>query len=102
MTDVLLFLLGLVILFVVLSWVYPPLLCQVLWLVAHSLYRLRVHHRERLPRTGGGLIVCNHVSYVDWLVLWVAASRPVTFVLWGTYYRNPLLRFFLSWARRNT
>src|SRR5262249_49086580 len=54
------------------------------------------------PKTGGGLIVCNHVSYVDWLLLWVACPRPVTFVLWGGYYRNPILRFFLSWVRNNT
>jgi acyl-[acyl-carrier-protein]-phospholipid O-acyltransferase/long-chain-fatty-acid--[acyl-carrier-protein] ligase len=102
MLDVLLSLLGLLLLVAGLTWLFPALLRPVLWPVAHLLYRLRVHHRERIPATGGGLIVCNHVSYVDWLVLWVACPRPVTFVLWGGYYRNPILRFFLSWVRNNT
>ncbi|MBA4063377.1 MAG: hypothetical protein C0501_06625 [Isosphaera sp.] len=89
-------------LYAALAWVHPPLLRPALWLLARSLYRLRTHHADRVPRTGGVLVVSNHVSYVDWLLLWVASPRPVTFVLWGGYYRNPVLRFFLSWARRNT
>jgi acyl-[acyl-carrier-protein]-phospholipid O-acyltransferase / long-chain-fatty-acid--[acyl-carrier-protein] ligase len=102
MLAVVLSLAGLVLLYAVLTWVYPPLLRPFLWLVAHALYRFRVYHRNRVPASGGALVVCNHASYVDWLVLWLASPRPVTFVLWGTYYRNPVLRFFLSWARHNT
>jgi acyl-[acyl-carrier-protein]-phospholipid O-acyltransferase/long-chain-fatty-acid--[acyl-carrier-protein] ligase len=88
--------------YAVLTWIYPPLLRVLFWFVAHVLYRFRVYNRDRIPTTGGGLIVCNHVSYLDWLLLWVACPRRVTFVLWGGYYRNPILRFFLSWARQNT
>jgi acyl-[acyl-carrier-protein]-phospholipid O-acyltransferase/long-chain-fatty-acid--[acyl-carrier-protein] ligase len=55
-----------------------------------------------VPATGGAIVVCNHVSYVDWLLLWLACPRRVTFVLWNTYDRNPVFRFFLSWARHNT
>src|SRR5262245_60687955 len=102
MLEVFLSLVGLFLLCAVLTWILPPLLRPFLWLVARLLFRLRVHHRDRIPTTGGTLIISNHVSYVDWLVIWVACPRPVTFVLWGSYYRNPLLRFFLSWARHNT
>jgi acyl-[acyl-carrier-protein]-phospholipid O-acyltransferase/long-chain-fatty-acid--[acyl-carrier-protein] ligase len=80
----------------------PPLLRPLLWAVAHAGYRLTAHHRERVPVTGGVLIVANHVSYVDWLVFWVACPRPVTFVLWNRHARNPVLRVFLFWARHNT
>ena len=93
---------GSVLLYAVLTWVYPPLLRPLLWLVAHAFYHLRAYHRDRIPATGGALVVCNHVSYIDWLVLWPACPRRVKFVLWGTYYRNPIFRFFLSWARHNT
>ncbi|MBP3961013.1 AMP-binding protein [Gemmata sp. G18] len=86
----------------VLTWALPSLLRPVLWLVANGLYRFTVYHRERVPARGGTLIVANHVSYVDWLVLWVACPRSAAFVLWGGYYCNPVLRFFLSWARHNT
>jgi acyl-[acyl-carrier-protein]-phospholipid O-acyltransferase / long-chain-fatty-acid--[acyl-carrier-protein] ligase len=87
---------------VALTWLYPPLLRPFLWVLVRACYRFTAYHRDRVPATGGVLIVANHVSYIDWLVLWVACPRRVTFVLWGSYYRNPLLRFFLSWARRNT
>src|SRR4029079_18122046 len=80
----------------------PRLLRPLVWLAAHALYRVRVYHRDRVPATGGAIVVCNHVSYVDWLLLWLACPRRVTFVLWNTYDRNPILRFFLSWARHNT
>src|SRR5579883_34835 len=86
----------------VLTWLYPPLLRPVFWLFAHTCYRFTVYHRDRIPPTGGVLIVANHVSYIDWLVLWLACPRPLTFVLWGGYYHHPLLRFFLSWVRKRT
>ena len=91
-----------VVLYISLSWFYPPLLKPLFWLIVHGMFRFRVYHRERVPRAGGVLIVCNHVSYIDWLLLGVACPRRVTFVLWASYYRNPVLRFFLSWARHDT
>jgi acyl-[acyl-carrier-protein]-phospholipid O-acyltransferase/long-chain-fatty-acid--[acyl-carrier-protein] ligase len=101
MLEAVLTLAGLFLLYAALAWLYPPLLHPFLWLVAHALYRLRVHNRDRVPAAGGALVVSNHVSYVDWLVLWVASPRPVTFVLWDVYYRNPVLRFLFSWGRHN-
>jgi acyl-[acyl-carrier-protein]-phospholipid O-acyltransferase/long-chain-fatty-acid--[acyl-carrier-protein] ligase len=102
MTEVLLSLLGVVLVYAGLAWCYPTLLRPLLWLIAHTLYRFRVYNRDRIPRSGGVLVVCNHVSFVDWLVLWLASPRPPLFVLWGQYYTNPILRFVLSWVRHNT
>lgn len=48
------------------------------------------------------MVVANHVSYIDWLLLWAACPRPVHFVLWSRYYRHPLLRLLLSWGRHRT
>ena len=79
-----------------------PLLRPLVWLLARLLYRFRVHGREKIPAGGGCLMVCNHVSYVDWLVLWAAAPRTPTFVLWATLYRHPLLAFALWWVRKRT
>jgi acyl-[acyl-carrier-protein]-phospholipid O-acyltransferase/long-chain-fatty-acid--[acyl-carrier-protein] ligase len=86
----------------ILTWLLPVLLRPLFWVLAHALYRISTYGRVRLPLEGGGLIVCNHTSYVDWLILWVACPRPAKFVLWGSYYRNPILSFFLSWARGHT
>jgi acyl-[acyl-carrier-protein]-phospholipid O-acyltransferase/long-chain-fatty-acid--[acyl-carrier-protein] ligase len=93
---------GLVLLYAALAWVFPPVLRPLLWLLVRVMYRFTVHGRDRVPASGGVLVVCNHVSYVDWLVLWVACPRDPTFVLWSTYDRSPVLRFFLSWVRKNT
>ena len=102
-TEPVLVLLGAFVLFLaLLTWLFPALLRPVLWLAVRGLYRFTAYHPARVPATGGVLIVSNHVSYVDWLVFWVACPRPATFVLWGSYYRHPLLRFALSWARHHT
>ena len=85
-----------------LTWLFPPLLRPLLWLFAHTCYRFTVYHRDRVPTSGGVLIVSNHVSRIDWLVYILACPRDVLFVTWSGYYRHPLLRFFLSWARHNT
>ncbi|MBA4186411.1 MAG: hypothetical protein C0467_00185 [Planctomycetaceae bacterium] len=92
---------GLLLLCVVLSWVFPIFLRPALWIAAHLLYRFQVYHRDRVPKSGGVLIVANHVSLIDWLVLWLACPRSAAFVSRVHYYRNPVLRFFLSWARHN-
>lgn len=85
-----------------LTWLFPSLLRPLGGLLVQTLYRFTVYHRTRIPPTGGVLVVANHVSYIDWLVFWLACPRPLTFVLWESYYRHPLLRFFLSWVRHHT
>ena len=100
--DFALLFLGLFPLYAALSWAFPGLL-RPLWLgLLHLTYRFRVHNATNLPATGPALIVCNHVTYVDWMILWAACRRPVRFVLWAGYYKNPILRFFLSWVRHRT
>ncbi|VTT99168.1 2-acyl-glycerophospho-ethanolamine acyltransferase : Putative fused MFS-type Permease and bifunctional Acyl-[acyl-carrier-protein]-phospholipid O-acyltransferase/Acyl-[acyl-carrier-protein] synthetase OS=Candidatus Nitrospira defluvii GN=NIDE1185 PE=4 SV=1: Acyltransferase: AMP-binding [Gemmataceae bacterium] len=87
---------------VVATWLVPGLLRPLLWVAVRALYRVRVHHRDRVPASGGVLVVCNHVSVIDWLLLWLACPRSAAFVSQAKYGRNPVARFFLSWARRNT
>ena len=73
------------------------------WLAGlHAAYRFRVYHAAHLPATGPALIVANHGSYLDWLILWAACPRRVTFVLWEGYYQYPLFRFFLWYVRHHS
>ncbi|MCU0702588.1 MAG: AMP-binding protein [Fimbriiglobus sp.] len=88
--------------YAVLAWFFPAMLRPVWWLLARTLYRFHVHDRHQVPAAGPVLLVANHVSYIDWLLVWAACPRPVTFVLWAKYRRNPVLRFFLSFVRRRT
>jgi 1-acyl-sn-glycerol-3-phosphate acyltransferase len=60
-------------------------------LVVRVLYHLRSRGVENIPETGAALLVCNHVSYVDALVMSAACPRPIRFVMEAEIYRLPLL-----------
>jgi acyl-[acyl-carrier-protein]-phospholipid O-acyltransferase / long-chain-fatty-acid--[acyl-carrier-protein] ligase len=71
----------------------------VLWLPAHVLYRIRVFGEENVPASGPALLVCNHVSFIDAFLVFLAQRRPVRFVAWAPYTRVPGLRLLLRLAR---
>lgn len=56
------------------------------WLAAHSLYRISTLNAERMPERGGALIVANHVSWIDWLVILASTRRRVSFLIYREYY----------------
>jgi len=70
-----------------------------LWLVTHTIYRLRATGAENVPATGPALLVCNHVSYIDWLLVLAAQKRRVRFVVWAPYVKMLGLRHVLRWFR---
>src|SRR5207245_1301218 len=83
-----------------LGWRRPEALVRVLlWLPAHLLYRARVFGRENIPATGGALLVCNHVSFIDAFLVFLAQRRVVRFLGWAPYTRVPGLRWLLKLAR---
>ena len=64
------------------------------WLLVRSLYRLRLHGIERhVPDEGPALLVCNHVSYMDALVLAASIPRPVRFVMYYKIFNIPVMRW---------
>ena len=52
------------------------LLRLLLWMFTHSVYRIRVEGRDNIPERGGALFVCNHVSFVDALLVLASTDRP--------------------------
>ena len=64
------------------------------WLIISVLYRLRVTGLENLPERGPAIVVCNHVSYIDPIILAGSVRRPMRFVMWYKIFDIPLLRFF--------
>ncbi len=71
------------------------LLRLVLVLLTHSVYRLRVVGRRNVPETGGAMLVPNHVSFVDGLLVLAGLDRPVRFVVDAEYFYFPLWSPFL-------
>jgi len=69
-----------------------PMRCLV-WLLIHTLYRMRPQGLERLPSSGAAILTPNHVSYVDALILAGSIDRPVRFVMHHAIYRLPVLNF---------
>ncbi|MCY3956386.1 MAG: acyl-[ACP]--phospholipid O-acyltransferase [Nitrospira sp.] len=74
------------------AWLMPEtFLRMVLFLVTHTLYRLRVVGREHVPERGGSLLLPNHVSFVDGLLLLASIDRPIRFLVDRYYYELPFL-----------
>ncbi|WP_028696876.1 MFS transporter [Pseudomonas cremoricolorata] len=69
-----------------------------IWLLSHSMYRVEHRDLERIPDEGAALLVCNHVSFVDALLLSGAIRRPIRFVMYYKIYRIPLLNFVFRTA----
>jgi 1-acyl-sn-glycerol-3-phosphate acyltransferase len=69
------------------------------WLLAHVLYRLKTEGRDHIPEEGPALLVCNHVSFIDWLVIASACKRPARFVMHHGFMKIPLLGVFFRDAK---
>jgi acyl-[acyl-carrier-protein]-phospholipid O-acyltransferase / long-chain-fatty-acid--[acyl-carrier-protein] ligase len=59
------------------------------------IYRTRSLHAARVPETGGALLISNHVSYVDALVLSATCDREVVFTVYDGFFNNPFLSRFM-------
>lgn len=63
------------------------------WLLVHSIYRLRITGIEHIPEKGPALLVCNHQSLADALVVSAACRRPIRFLMYYTIFNIPGLNF---------
>jgi 1-acyl-sn-glycerol-3-phosphate acyltransferase len=69
------------------------------WVLVHTLYRVRVEGLKNLPEEGAALLVCNHVSFMDPLIIMASVRRPVRFVMYYKIFNIPLLKFVFRTAR---
>ena len=71
----------------------------VAWILISTLYRIRVTGIENIPDEGPAILVCNHVSYADALIIGGSISRPARFVMWYKIFDVPFLRFIFRHAK---
>lgn len=64
-----------------------------IWMLSHSMYRVEHRNLDRIPDDGAALLVCNHVSFVDALLIGGAVRRPIRFVMYYKIYNLPVLNF---------
>jgi 1-acyl-sn-glycerol-3-phosphate acyltransferase len=79
-------------------WIFtivPEFLMRFLsWVLVRALYRLELHGIEKhVPDEGPALIVCNHVTYMDALILSASIPRPVRFVMYYRIFNIPVMRW---------
>ena len=89
---------------VVAGWIFalvPEFLMRFLsWLMVRALYRMRPRGIEdNVPDEGAALIVCNHVSYMDALILAASIPRPVRFVMYYRIFNIPVMRWIFRTAK---
>ena len=75
------------------------LLRFIVWMLIHTVYRLDVRGIDHLPDEGAAVVACNHVSFVDALILTAASRRPIRFIMDHRIYRSPLLGYVFRTAR---
>jgi 1-acyl-sn-glycerol-3-phosphate acyltransferase len=71
----------------------------IIWILTHTMYRVRHIDLHKIPDEGACVLVCNHVSFVDALLIGGACRRPVRFVTFKPIYNMPVLNFIFRTAK---
>ena len=66
----------------------------VMMILGKLIYRTRVEGLSNIPKTGAAVLVCNHVSFVDWLIISALIKRPIRFVMHYSFMKVPILKYF--------
>ena len=69
------------------------------WILINTLYRVRTSGLESIPENGPAVLVCNHVSFMDALVVGGSIRRPVRFVMYYKIFQIPILKFLFRTAK---
>jgi 1-acyl-sn-glycerol-3-phosphate acyltransferase len=69
------------------------------WMLIHTVHRVATVDVERIPDEGPAVLVCNHVSYVDAIVIGAASPRPIRFVMDHRIFGMPLLGWIFRTAK---
>ncbi|MBM7071121.1 MFS transporter [Shewanella sp. 202IG2-18] len=68
------------------------------YVLSHILYRVTVNGRQNIPQKGAAVIVCNHVTYMDALIIMGVSTRPTRFVMDKSISEMPLLKYLFRHA----
>ena len=75
------------------------LLRFVAFLLTRLIYRFKVRGDVNIPTTGAAILVCNHVSFIDPVLMMAASPRPIRFIMDHQIFKLPLLGSFFKLAK---
>ncbi len=75
------------------------LLRFVAWVVSRVIYRFKLTGDEHIPTQGAAILVCNHVSFVDAVLLMAASPRPIRFIMDHKIFKVPVLGWLFRLAK---
>ena len=75
------------------------LLRFVAWMSSRFVYRFKVQGDQHIPSTGAAVLVCNHVSFIDAVLLMAASPRPMVFLMDHRIFRQPVLGWLFRLAK---
>ena len=70
-----------------------------LWMLTHSIYKIRILGKENVPFRGPALLVSNHVTHLDGFLIAACIQRIVRFMVWKPYYELKTLNWFFRFAK---
>jgi acyl-[acyl-carrier-protein]-phospholipid O-acyltransferase/long-chain-fatty-acid--[acyl-carrier-protein] ligase len=80
---------------VYIAWLVPaPLVRLIVWSLANLFFKIRIIGAENIPKKGPALIVSNHVSYADAILIGCATPRFIRFLMWQPLYETKWLKPF--------
>jgi len=69
------------------------------FVLTRVVYRFRIRGEDNIPAAGPAIIACNHVSFIDPVLLMAASPRPIRFLMDARIFRIPVLGFFFRLAK---
>jgi 1-acyl-sn-glycerol-3-phosphate acyltransferase len=69
------------------------------WLLINTFYRIRPQGLENIPERGPVLLVCNHISFMDPMVIMGCVRRPVRFVMYYKIFETPVIKYLFKAAK---
>ena len=69
-----------------------PFMVSAAWCLARLFYRVQIHHQERVPATGGVLLIGNHISWLDGFLMMMCSPRRPRMVIYAGNFEHPLMQ----------
>ena len=71
----------------------------IVWILTHTIYRIKTVNSDNIPQEGGALLVSNHVAMVDALLILVSIQRPVRFMIGRSAYNAKIFKFLFKLSK---